>query len=74
LAIFPFKCSKCGNVKDFFGSYKDSVDYENMSGCECGGKHERVVTAAVAVWKTDTGTVSHGKQNLAETDKKGGGK
>ena len=74
MAIFPFKCDKCGNVKDFFGTYKDSQDYEAGVACECGGRHVRQVAPVAAVWKTSCPTASAGHQNMAETAKKGGGK
>lgn len=74
MPIFEFKCDKCGNKKDFFGSYEDSKLFEANVCCECSGKHVRQVAPIVAIWKTDTGTVSHGRQNMTETEKKGGGK
>ena len=75
MAIFEFRCEKCKCKKEFFCSYKDSKSYESDVACECGGKHERIISQpAPAAWKCDSGTVSKGRQNLAETDKKGGGK
>lgn len=73
MAIYEFKCTKCGHKKEFFGTYELSKQFEHNSACECSGKYDRLISqVAAAQWHTDTATASHGKQNMAETEKKGG--
>lgn len=42
MRFFEYKCTDCGEKKDFFENYEDK---EKEHLCECGGKMKRIISA-----------------------------
>jgi len=57
--LYAYKCPKCSDKSERFCP----VDDRNKQECEiCGNVLEIVISNVSAIWKTDTGTVSKGRQ------------